>query len=216
ISPMAVPSATTRFFICSEASILSRRARSMLRILPRKGKTACTRRSRPILAVPPAESPSTMKSSPSSARVVRVLLEERGEGFAEDALGRAARLHAAKLRFGLAFELHLAHLHRDDRRDAFENVVAREAVAFFAVPVAVAVAARQVRFEACDVHTAFGVVNIVGECRDASRDVVHVLERDLYRNAVLFFLHIENIFVDRLLVAGLERDQAAEPAFEIE
>src|SRR3954470_7635237 len=42
---------------------LSMRARSTLRILPRRGSTACVLRSRPCLAEPPAESPSTMKIS---------------------------------------------------------------------------------------------------------------------------------------------------------
>ncbi len=38
---------------------------STLRILPRSGSTACVERSRPCLAEPPAESPSTMNSSAS-------------------------------------------------------------------------------------------------------------------------------------------------------
>ena len=42
---------------------MSRRARSTLRILPRIGRIAWVSRERPCLAVPPAESPSTMKSS---------------------------------------------------------------------------------------------------------------------------------------------------------
>ena len=62
-----MPKATTKFLICSEASILSSRARSIFKILPRKGSMACILLSRPILAVPPAESPSTIKSSDSSA-----------------------------------------------------------------------------------------------------------------------------------------------------
>ena len=64
---MAVPRATTRFLICSEASILSSLARSTFKIFPRRGRTACVRLSRPVLAVPPAESPSTTKSSDSDA-----------------------------------------------------------------------------------------------------------------------------------------------------
>ena len=45
------------------------RARSTLRILPRIGRIAWVRWSRPCLAGPPAESPSTMKSSHSSGLV---------------------------------------------------------------------------------------------------------------------------------------------------
>ena len=48
-------------------SILSMRARSTLRILPRIGRIACVRGSRASTAVPPAESPSTMNSSLSAA-----------------------------------------------------------------------------------------------------------------------------------------------------
>ena len=47
----------------SLARILSRRAFSTLRILPRSGRIAWKRRSRPCFAEPPAESPSTMYSS---------------------------------------------------------------------------------------------------------------------------------------------------------
>src|SRR3546814_7527861 len=41
----------------------SKRARSTFKILPFKGRIACTWRSRPCFAEPPAESPSTRKSS---------------------------------------------------------------------------------------------------------------------------------------------------------
>src|SRR3972149_5072993 len=49
--------------ISSWARILSRRAFSTLRILPRRGRMAWKRRSRPSLADPPAEGPSTTYSS---------------------------------------------------------------------------------------------------------------------------------------------------------
>ena len=49
--------------ISSWPSILSKRAFSTLRILPRSGRIAWKRRSRPCLAEPPAESPSTRNSS---------------------------------------------------------------------------------------------------------------------------------------------------------
>ena len=41
----------------------SNRARSTFRILPRRGRIACVRRSRPVCADPPAESPSTKNTS---------------------------------------------------------------------------------------------------------------------------------------------------------
>ncbi len=58
-----VPSAWIRVPISAEPSILSKRARSTLRILPFKGRIAWKRRSRPCFAEPPALSPSTMKIS---------------------------------------------------------------------------------------------------------------------------------------------------------
>ena len=60
---MPVPSAVISVPISSADSILSMRARSTLRILPRSGSTAWNSRLRPCLAEPPAESPSTMNSS---------------------------------------------------------------------------------------------------------------------------------------------------------
>ena len=60
---MPVPSAVIRVPISAELSILSKRARSTLRILPRSGRIAWNRRSRACLAEPPAESPSTRNSS---------------------------------------------------------------------------------------------------------------------------------------------------------
>ncbi len=67
---MAVPMAMTSARISTEASMRSMRARSTFRIFPRKGRIACVRRSLPCLLEPPAESPSTIKSSPSSALLV--------------------------------------------------------------------------------------------------------------------------------------------------
>ena len=60
---MPVPSAVISVPISWLDSILSKRARSTLRILPRSGSTAWKARSRPCLAEPPAESPSTSRIS---------------------------------------------------------------------------------------------------------------------------------------------------------
>ena len=65
-TPIAEPMAMTRARISAFASILSSRARSTFNILPRNGRMACVRRSRADLLEPPAESPSTIKSSDSS------------------------------------------------------------------------------------------------------------------------------------------------------
>ena len=58
-SPSAVTMAVISVFLYMLASSL----RSTLRILPRSGSTAWKRLSRPCLALPPAESPSTRKIS---------------------------------------------------------------------------------------------------------------------------------------------------------
>src|SRR3712207_2955861 len=60
---MPVPSAVISVPISWLDSILSKRARSTLRIFPRRGRTAWKERSRPCLAEPPAESPSTRRIS---------------------------------------------------------------------------------------------------------------------------------------------------------
>ena len=60
---MPVPTAVIMVWISVFWSTLSKRAFSTLISLPRIGRMAWKRRSRPCLAEPPAESPSTMKSS---------------------------------------------------------------------------------------------------------------------------------------------------------
>ncbi len=53
---------------------------STLRILPRSGRTACVLRSRPCLAEPPAESPSTTNSSASGGVLDRAVGELARQG----------------------------------------------------------------------------------------------------------------------------------------
>src|SRR5919202_1085539 len=147
-----VPSAVISAWISWFWSTLSMRAFSTLRILPRSGSTACVARSRPCLAEPPAESPSTMNSSVSVASrteqsaslpggaglggghgladhrvaVRRVLLEELHEPLVDDRLHEALHAGVAQLRLGLALELRVRQLGRDDRRQPLADVLARE------------------------------------------------------------------------------------------
>ena len=75
------PSAVISAWISVFCSTLSMRAFSTLRILPRSGSTAWVARSRPCLAEPPAESPSTMNSSVSEGSrigAVGELARQRG------------------------------------------------------------------------------------------------------------------------------------------
>ena len=71
-SPIPVPIAVIIAWISLFESTLLMRFFSLLMILPRSGRIAWKVRSRPIFAEPPAESPSTMKSSASSGlRIVQ-------------------------------------------------------------------------------------------------------------------------------------------------
>src|SRR5438552_2193948 len=65
-SPIPVPMAVIIAWISLFESTLLMRFFSLLMIFPRSGSTAWYVRSRPIFAGPPAESPSTMKSSAAS------------------------------------------------------------------------------------------------------------------------------------------------------
>jgi hypothetical protein len=62
-SRIPVPIAVISAWISLFESTLSMRFFSTLMIFPRSGRIACVLRSRPCLAEPPAESPSTMKIS---------------------------------------------------------------------------------------------------------------------------------------------------------
>ena len=97
---MPVPSAVISVPISAEDSILSKRARSTLRILPRKGSTAWFSRLRPCLAEPPAESPSTMKSS--DLRRVALLAIGQLAGQAGDVERALAPREFARLARGFA------------------------------------------------------------------------------------------------------------------
>ena len=101
-----VPIAVISAWISVFCSTLSMRLFSTLRILPRSGSTAWVLRSRPCLAEPPAESPSTTNSSasdgslteqsaslPGSVRVLERRLAPRQVARLARRLARALRLH---------------------------------------------------------------------------------------------------------------------------
>ena len=172
---MPVPSAEMIACTSVLASTLSMRAFSTLRILPRIGRIAWIRGSRPPLAEPPAESPSTTKISHSSgfvdwqsaslpgrppppSRPLRLRASSRAlraatrayaaacalrtmsrpsagffsshvaELLVDHALHEALGLGVAELGLGLALELRLAELDRDDRGQALAHVVAGDPV----------------------------------------------------------------------------------------
>ena len=93
-----VPSAVISAWISLFCRTLSIRAFSTLRILPRSGSTACVARSRPCLAEPPAESPSTMNSSVSDGS--RIEQSASLPGSAEFSSARLAPREVARLARG--------------------------------------------------------------------------------------------------------------------
>ena len=90
--PSAVISAWTSLFL----STRSMRAFSTLRILPRSGRTAWVWRSRPCLAEPPAESPSTMKISAKDGSLTEQSASLPGSGEFSSALLRRVRSRALR------------------------------------------------------------------------------------------------------------------------
>ena len=211
------------------------RAFSTLRILPRIGRIAWMRGSRPCRAEPPAESPSTMKTSHSSGLVDwqseslpgsppppsrplrerarsralraairaccaacaladdvlalgRVLLEPGAELVVHDLLREALDLGVAELGLGLALELRLAELDRDDRGQALADVVTRDPVLALlhqAPLVAPVVDQRgQGRAEALLVGAALVGVDGVGEGVDRLGERRVPLHRDLEAHVV--------------------------------
>ncbi len=171
-SPMPVPKAEMSAWTSLLPRIRSMRAFSTLRILPRIGRIAWVSGSRPPLAEPPAESPSTMKISQRAgslswqseslpgrraglqqalapgrlaglacghpgrcgvdrladhvAGLVRVGAEPVPELVGHHPLHEALDLAVAQLGLGLALELRLAQLDRQDRGQALADVVAGE------------------------------------------------------------------------------------------
>ena len=108
---MPVPSAVISVPICSDESILSKRTRSTLRILPRSGSTAWNSRLRPCLAEPPAEVALDDEQF-GLGRIALLAIGElaRQRRDAERVLAR----HLARLAGGLARRRRLDHLADDD------------------------------------------------------------------------------------------------------
>ena len=220
---------------------------STLMILPRSGSTAWVLRSRPCLAEPPAESPSTTNSSASAgsrteqsaslpgsvefssadlrgqvarlagglagagglhrlvddlAGLGRVLLEELAEAAVDGGLHEALDRRVAELGLGLALELGVLDLHRDDRREALAHVLALEVVVLLlqqALLARVGVErARERGAEARQVRAALVRVDVVGE-REQRLLVGGVpLHRDLDLADVARVLEVDDLLVDRV------------------
>ena len=238
---------------------------STLRILPRSGSTAWVERSRPCLAEPPAESPSTMNSSASAgfltvqsaslpgrpmppmadlrvasralraaarawaaetalrttcAASLRVLLEELGELGVDDGGDEALHAGVAELGLGLALELRVLQLDRDDGGQALADVLAREVLVLLlelALLARVAVErARERRAEARHVRAALVRVDVVGEREDGLLVGGVPLQRHLDGALVALALEEDDLLLDRVLVLVEVGDEVLDAALVVE
>src|SRR5437868_2010813 len=155
------------------------------------GGVACPRRHQAFLDDP--------------SRVRRILLEILGVGVGEDGLHLAADLGVAELGLRLTFELRLAHLDADHRRQPLANVVAGEVRVLLAHQVRLAgvlVEDRgQRRAKAGDVAAAFDGIDVVREGEDVFGEALVVLQGDLHRIAVDLSLDVQRPEVDPAFVA---------------
>src|SRR5215210_5034587 len=239
-SRMPVPRAVISAWISLFCRTLSIRAFSTLRILPRRGSTAWVARSRPCLAEPPAESPSTTNSSVSDGSrteqsaslrgrhglgddglgLGRVLLEELRERAVDDVLHEAGHARVAELGLGLALELRVLELHGDDGGQALAHVLARERVVLLAQEALVAGVAveraRQRGAEARQVRAALVRVDVVGEREDRLLVGGVPLHRDLHRALVAVGLEEDDLLLDGLLVLVEVADEVLDAALVVE
>src|SRR4030065_662663 len=113
LSPMLVPRAEIKDLTSLLESTLSRRARSVLRILPRMGRTDPEGGSRPCVW-------------PVALGGPRVVLQELAEVLTQHLLHLGLHLGIHQLDLGLALELRIAMFDRDDGGEARTGVVSGE------------------------------------------------------------------------------------------
>lgn len=142
--------------------------------------------------------------------LVGVAVEPVRQVLVDDLLDEGLHLGVAQLRLGLALELRLRQLDRDDRRQALADVVAREVVVLLAQQLLVArvlVDQRgERRAEALLVRAALVRVDDVGEGVHALRVAAVPLHRDLEGQALVLVLGLEvdHGGVHQLSLAGVE------------
>src|SRR5918998_5668724 len=149
-------------------------------------------------------------------RLGRMLLQELGQELVRGALDEALDLGVPQLGLGLALELRLAELHRDDGREPLADVVAGEVLLFLLdEPLLASVrvdGARQRRPEARQVSPALVGVDVVGEGEDGVLEAVVPLHRDLDGPGLLLPLQVEDGLVDRVLGVVDVRDEVPDAA----
>ena len=101
------------------------------------------------------------------ARIRRMLLQELLQCFVHHGLHRSPGLGRTQAGLGLAFELRLRQLHRDDHHQALARVLARQVlVLLFQKILATGVGverAGQRRTETGQVHAAVGRIDVIGK-----------------------------------------------------
>ena len=156
------------------------------------------------------------------ARLGRVLLEELGEPLVDRGLDEALDGRVAELGLGLALELRVGDLHRDDRGEALAHVLALE-VRILLLQLADLARVRvdgagQRRAEAGQVRAALVRVDVVGEGEQRLLVGVVPLERDLDLADVARVLEVDDLLVERLAgaLAVQVLDEVDDPAVVLE
>ena len=149
-----------------------------------------------------------------------MLLEPLGELLVGDLLDHRPHLGVAELGLGLALELRVAQLHREDRGEALADVLAEEVVLLLLQDVlAAAVLVHHVGeglLEALLVHPALGGRDVVRERVDALVVAGVPLQRDVDLGVVGAVLERDHALEDRLLRRVEVPDEVGDAAGELE
>ena len=128
-----------------------------------------------------------------------MLFKISGQLIVDDLVNQGTDIGVTQLCLGLAFELGIGQLDRDDGSDTFPAVLAGDLVVALDDAVFHAVGienAGQRGLEACLVHAALGGADIIGEGLERLRVAVVVLDSDLGTCITFFPAHIDHILVD--------------------
>jgi hypothetical protein len=149
-------------------------------------------------------------------RDLRMLFEVGGEAVVDEGLDEALDLGVAQLGLGLALELRLQELDRDEADESFADVVAGDRdlrVLEQLVLLGVGVdRAGQGRAEADEMRAAFDRVDRVGEGEHVLAVAVVPLQRDLAVEAVARAVHVDRLVVQRLLLLVEMLDELVDAA----
>ena len=153
-------------------------------------------------------------------RVGRVLVEPDRELLVHHLLDQALDFRVAQLGLGLALELGVGQLDRDDRGDAFPGVfTGGRFLEVLPLPALLGVAvdaAGERRLEADHVASTFDGVDVVREGEDPLVVAIVPLHRDFQPDVVLLGAEEDRFVVQLFLPAVEEVDERDQPALELE